>query len=193
MPKILDRMVSQLRAKGYDKKSAYAIATSSLQKSGNLKKGSNKATAKGKKRGAMTPAARAKDRAAKKSGGKPSDYKYKASNNTAVKNMAEGGEVRDPTSHRTPGQIKRQVRGYNARPEIVKKRSNNNKARRKLGLKKGDPRDAHHVKPQREGGSNKKSNLKAVHRSKNRAWRAEKSSKTYRSPSARKKSTPRRR
>lgn len=91
--------------------------------------------------------------------------------------MAERGEKRDPSSHRTPTQIRRQVRGYNAQPDKVKKRSTNNKARRKLGLKVGDPRDAHHVKPLRSGGSNSRSNLKAVHRSKNRAWRSEKSKK----------------
>lgn len=33
----------------------------------------------------MTPAQRAKDRAAKKSGGKSSDYTYNKHNNTAVK------------------------------------------------------------------------------------------------------------
>jgi len=32
MPKILDRLVSQLRAKGMSEKSAYAIATKQLQK-----------------------------------------------------------------------------------------------------------------------------------------------------------------
>jgi len=48
VPKILDRLVSQLKAKGKSKDAAYAIATSSLQKSGNLKKGSSKATPKGK-------------------------------------------------------------------------------------------------------------------------------------------------
>lgn len=85
MPAILDRLVKQLMAKGKSKKAAYAIATSALQKSGNLKKGTNKATNKGKKRGKMTPAARAKDRAARKRGGSPSSYKYKRSNNTAVK------------------------------------------------------------------------------------------------------------
>ena len=37
MPKILERLVGQLRKKGYSKKAEYAIATSSLQKSGNLK------------------------------------------------------------------------------------------------------------------------------------------------------------
>lgn len=95
--------------------------------------------------------------------------------------MAENGEKRDPSSHRTPGQVKRKVRGYNARPENIKKRSNNNKARRKLGLKVGDPRDADHIVPQRKGGSNDKSNLRAVHRSKNRAWEAEGKSKTPKS------------
>lgn len=84
MPAILDRLVKQLMANGKSKSAAYAIATASLKKSGNLDK-SGKATAKGKKRGAMTPAARAKDRAAKKSGGKPSDYKYNKHNNSAVK------------------------------------------------------------------------------------------------------------
>lgn len=85
MPKILDRLVSQLKANGMDEKKAYAIAVSQLQKSGNLKKGSTEATAKGERRGNMTPAQRAKDRAAKKSGGKPSDYRYNKNNNTAVK------------------------------------------------------------------------------------------------------------
>ena len=46
---------------------------------------SGEATAKGKKRGAMTPAARAKSRAVKKSGGKPSDYTYNRKTNTTKK------------------------------------------------------------------------------------------------------------
>ena len=85
MPKILDRLIRQLKTKGKSDKAARAIAVAALQKSGNLKKGSTKATPKGKRRGNMTPAARAKDRASKKRGGKPSSYKYKRSNNTAVK------------------------------------------------------------------------------------------------------------
>lgn len=101
--------------------------------------------------------------------------------------MAENGEKRDPSSHRTPGQIRRQARGYNARPENVKKRVKNNQARKKLGLKVGDPRDAHHVKPLRSGGGNGKGNLRAVHRSKNRAWESEKRTKPYRHPGSRKK------
>jgi hypothetical protein len=85
MPKILDRLVKQLKDKGFNEGSAYAIATKTLQKSGNLKKGSQEATKKGIKRGNMTPGERAKDRAVKAHGGKPSDYRYKAKSNSVVK------------------------------------------------------------------------------------------------------------
>ena len=37
MPKILDRLVNQLRDKGMDKDRAFATATSQLQKNGILK------------------------------------------------------------------------------------------------------------------------------------------------------------
>lgn len=83
MPKILDRLVSQLKAKGKSPSAAFAIATAVLQRSGNLKKGTTKETAKGKKRGKMSPSQRAKDRASKYSKGKhkPSDYSYNKSTN----------------------------------------------------------------------------------------------------------------
>ena len=83
MPKILDRTVKQIKAKGYSESAARAIATKALQKSGNLKKGSTTATAKGTRRGEMTPAERSNDRAAKSRGGKPSDYSYKAKSNSS--------------------------------------------------------------------------------------------------------------
>ena len=86
MPAILDRLVKQLQDKGKSKSAAFAIATASLQKAGNLKKGTREATAKGKKRGKMTPSARAKDRAVKQGGGSTSDYKYnKVTNQTHKK------------------------------------------------------------------------------------------------------------
>ena len=84
MPAILERLVSQLKAKGKSASAAYAIATSVLQRSGNLKRGTTQATAKGKRRGSMTPAARAKDRAAKTSKHKSSDYKYNHKTNIAT-------------------------------------------------------------------------------------------------------------
>lgn len=88
--------------------------------------------------------------------------------------MAEGGEKRDPKSHRTPGQIKRKNRGYDARPENVKKRTMNNQARSMLEkegrVRKGDGKDVDHKKPLRSGGSNARSNLRVQSASKNRAW-----------------------
>lgn len=83
MPAILTRLISQLQTKGYSKSSASAIATKALQRSGNLKKGTQQATSKGATRGAMTPGERAKDRQSKYSGGKhkSSDYGYDASTN----------------------------------------------------------------------------------------------------------------
>jgi hypothetical protein len=86
MPAILTRLEGQLRAKGYGPGKARAIAISSLQRAGDLKKGSTEATAKGEIRGKMTPGERAKDRAAKYSSGKhkPADYKYNKSRNLAI-------------------------------------------------------------------------------------------------------------
>ena len=52
--------------------------------------------------------------------------------------------------------------------EAKENRNNNNKARRKLGLKPGDGYEAAHKVPQSKGGSNDKSNLKKVKRKTNR-------------------------
>ena len=82
MPAILERLARQLRSKGVS--NSYAIATSQLQKHGILKKGSTDLTDYGKKRNTMSPAERAKDRAAKYSGkNKAADYKYNKKTNRA--------------------------------------------------------------------------------------------------------------
>ena len=60
MPKILDRVVSQLKAKGVA--NPYAVGVSAMQKAGNLKKGTVEATKQGVRRGNMTPAQREKAR-----------------------------------------------------------------------------------------------------------------------------------
>ena len=64
---ILSKAVRSIRKKnpGMSKDSAYAIGVSTLQKSGDLKKGSLESTKKGKRRAEMTKAARAKSRAKK--------------------------------------------------------------------------------------------------------------------------------
>jgi hypothetical protein len=60
MPKLLDTAASKIKAgdPSLPRSSAYAIATNTLQKSGSLKPGSDKLTAQGRARSAMTPAQR---------------------------------------------------------------------------------------------------------------------------------------
>lgn len=67
MPQILDDAVESIMKKnpGMEKSRAYAIATNSLQKSGDLKEGTQEATKKGGRRGEMSKATRAKTRARK--------------------------------------------------------------------------------------------------------------------------------
>ena len=84
MPAILERLVSQLERKNYSKASAYAIATSTLQRSGSLKKGSTEMTAKGRARTKMGAAGRAKDRSARYSGHKASEFGYSSKTNRAT-------------------------------------------------------------------------------------------------------------
>jgi hypothetical protein len=57
VPRILDKAVKKIAARGAVD-NPYAVAVSSLQKAGDLKKGSLKATKKGTRRGAMTEAQR---------------------------------------------------------------------------------------------------------------------------------------
>ena len=56
MPKILERVVSQLKANGVA--NPYAVGVSAMQRAGNLKPGTVQATRQGVKRGNMTPAQR---------------------------------------------------------------------------------------------------------------------------------------
>ena len=90
--------------------------------------------------------------------------------------MAEKGEKRDPSSHRTPGQIKRMNQGYDATPKKIAERSMRNKARAKMEaagkVSKGDGKDVDHKKPVRSGSTNATGNLRVVSASKNRAWRS---------------------
>jgi hypothetical protein len=83
---------------------------------------------------------------------------------------------RDPSSHRTPEQIKKMDREYNSRPQIIAKRVKNNQARAELTkegkVHKGDGKDVGHKKPLRNGGGNSRSNLAVQSRSFNRGWEA---------------------
>ena len=63
---------------------------------------------------------------------------------------------------RAPRDYKREYAQYHSKPSRVAERSQRNKARRKLGLEKGDPREVDHKNPISNGGSNARSNLRAV-------------------------------
>jgi hypothetical protein len=82
--KILTRLEGQLRAKGMAPGKAAAVAISTLQRAGDLKKGSTEPTPKGIQRGNMGADSRAKDRAAKASGHKPGDFSHSKKTNRAT-------------------------------------------------------------------------------------------------------------
>lgn len=63
---------------------------------------------------------------------------------------------------------KKEYRDYHSKPEQKKNRAARNKARKIMGLKKGDPREVDHKKPLSKGGSNSKRNLRVVSRKTNR-------------------------
>lgn len=84
--------------------------------------------------------------------------------------------VRDPSSHRTPAQVRKQVRGYNSQPHMIRRRSLQNQARAKLAkeglVRKGDGKDVDHKKRLDNGGGNSRSNLRVLTQKRNRGWRA---------------------
>lgn len=69
---------------------------------------------------------------------------------------------------------KREVAEYTSRPEVVKKRTQQNAARKQAvdaGLaKKGDGKDVDHKTPLSKGGTNAKSNLRVVSAGTNRSF-----------------------
>lgn len=73
---------------------------------------------------------------------------------------------------------KKEVAKYTSRPEVIKKRVEQNKARRmmeKAGkVRKGDGKDVDHKTPLSHGGKTTKSNLRVVDKSSNRSFRRRK-------------------
>ena len=90
MPAILEDAVKSIMKENPDMKkgAAYAIATSTLQKAGDLKKGTVEATEKGKHRGEMSKKTRAKTRA----------KKYKIEREKERKGEAKSRDGRDERS-----------------------------------------------------------------------------------------------
>lgn len=73
---------------------------------------------------------------------------------------------------------KKEVAKYTSRPEVIKKRVEQNKARRmmeKAGrVRKGDGKDVDHKKPLSKGGKTTMSNLRVKSASSNRSFRRNK-------------------
>ncbi len=69
---------------------------------------------------------------------------------------------------------KKEVAKYTSKPSVVKKRTEQNAARREMqkeGLvKKGDGNDVDHKTPLSKGGTNNRSNLRVVPASENRSF-----------------------
>lgn len=69
----------------------------------------------------------------------------------------------------------KEYRDYHSKPEQKKNRAERNAARRELTregkVHKGDGKDVDHKKPIRSGGTNAKSNLRVMSKSRNRGWR----------------------
>lgn len=91
--------------------------------------------------------------------------------------MATGGK-RDPSSHRTPAQIKKMDRGYNATQEQRDGRNQRNKARRIMRDAKGPAaiagKDVNHKRMVKDGGGNSLKNLNIQSQHKNRGWERDK-------------------
>ncbi len=81
---------------------------------------------------------------------------------------------RDPSSHRTPAQIKKMDHGYNHRPSIIKNRSERNQARRIMAKDLGKAaiagKDVDHKVMVIHGGTNARSNLRIRTEHANRGW-----------------------
>ena len=89
-----------------------------------------------------------------------------------VAHHAEGGAVRDPSSHRTPAQIQKMDRGYNVthQDRIVERHKARRAFIREGKVHKGDKMDVDHRKPLYKGGSNDPSNWRVRTAHANRGW-----------------------
>lgn len=67
-----------------------------------------------------------------------------------------------------PRDYKKEYEEYHGTAKQKKNRALRNAARAKLGLGKGDQRDVDHKRPLSKGGTNAKSNLRAISRTINR-------------------------
>lgn len=91
---------------------------------------------------------------------------------TPVEALRDGGEVRDPSSHRTPAQIRHMDNTYNKthQDRIVERHKARRAFIREGKVHKGDGLDVDHTKPLYKGGSNDPSNWRVRTAHDNRGW-----------------------
>ena len=81
---------------------------------------------------------------------------------------------KDPKTGKSVRDYRREVDKYTSKPEVIKKRVEQNRARREMereGLvKKGDGKAVDHVRPLSKGGSGDRSNLRVVPASENNSF-----------------------
>lgn len=75
-----------------------------------------------------------------------------------------------PVTMAKPRDYEREYREYHGTPAQIRKRSTRNKARRMVGLKRGDPREVDHKVPLKRNPAhpNARQNLRVVSRATNR-------------------------
>jgi|TARA_R100000742_G_C4279472_1_gene104138 5-methylcytosine-specific restriction endonuclease McrA len=69
---------------------------------------------------------------------------------------------------RSKRNYKKEYLEYHGKQKQIDDRNKRNKARRKMKLKKGDPREVDHKRPLSKGGGNGKKNLRVTSRKTNR-------------------------
>jgi 5-methylcytosine-specific restriction endonuclease McrA len=80
-----------------------------------------------------------------------------------------------PYKNKADRDYKNEYETYQGKPDQIKKRAKRNAARRAMAkagkVSKGDGKDVDHVVPLSKGGSNTRSNLRAVSKSANRSFK----------------------
>ena len=80
-----------------------------------------------------------------------------------------------PYKNKADRDYKNEYETYQGKPDQIKKRAKRNAARRAMAkagkVSKGDGKDVDHVLPLSKGGSNSRSNLRAVSKSANRSFK----------------------
>jgi len=96
---------------------------------------------------------------------------------------------KDPKTGKSVRDYRREVDLYTSRPDVIKKRDQQNAAHDAMEVKLGHPihQDVDHIKPISKGGTNDPKNLRVVSPGKNRSFKRNKDSSMQSQTSTREK------